>query len=98
MVGHDLGGPHASEDHLPGVARSGASARLGGGLGSARPDALQLDRGGGKSVLLDLPPLAQLSPSLDWVLVRMLIGDKNMERFCQKMVNSAREFVSCFEI
>ena len=26
----------------------------GGGLGSARPDALQLDRGGGNSLLLDL--------------------------------------------
>ena len=35
VVGHGLGGPHASEDHLPGVARSGACAGLGGGLGSA---------------------------------------------------------------
>ena len=54
MVGHGLGGPHACEDHLPGVAGSGASGGLGGGLSSARPDGLQLDRGGGKSLLLDL--------------------------------------------
>ena len=48
MVGHGFGGPHASEDHLPGVAQSGAGAELGGGAqSSARPDELQLDRAGG---------------------------------------------------
>ena len=48
VVGHGFGGPHASEDHLPGVAQSGAGAELGGGAqSSARPDELQLDRAGG---------------------------------------------------
>ena len=49
MVGHGFGGPHASEDHLPGVAQSGAGAELGGGAQSSagRPDELQLDRAGG---------------------------------------------------
>ena len=51
VVGHGLGGPHAcEEDHqvVPGVARSGACAGLGGWAGFRQgPDELQLDRGGG---------------------------------------------------
>ena len=60
MVGHGFGGPHASEDHLPGVAQSGAGAELGGGAqSSARPDELQLDRAGGNCSISGTGTVAQ---------------------------------------
>ena len=66
MVGHGFGGPHDSEDHLPGVAQSGAGAELGGGAQSsaARPDELQLDRAGGNCSISGTGTVTQLRRTL----------------------------------
>ena len=70
VVGHGLGGPHASsKDHLPGVARTGAGAGLGAGqLGSARgrtrSNWIALAANAGSGWHMDLPTRTTLSPIL----------------------------------